>query len=64
MDGQCREVVLYRFVDTEHVAWVLQLLCGKVLGRKIYSNDELNSWGFIKGTFPYEKIGIKFTPFF
>ena len=32
-----------RFVDTEHVAWVLQLLCGKVLGRKIYSNDELNS---------------------
>ena len=43
---------------------LLQLLCGKVLGRKIYSNDELNSWGFIKGTFPYEKIGIKFTPFF
>ena len=45
------EVVFYRFVDTEHVAWVLQLLCGKVLGRKIYSNDELNSWGFIKATF-------------
>ena len=42
LDGQCREVVFYRSVDTEHVAWVLQLLCGKVLGRKIYSNAMMN----------------------